>query len=179
MENARLVHTSLHGISFDEHGRGNMGRKQEYQVKLSTEERDYLIETLSNGVKNARMLTRIRILLKADENWTGAETANALDVGQATVERVRKRYSQEGLESAINRKPPNREYKRKIDGKTEAHLVALVCGEPPAGHADWTLRLLAEQLVILEQVEIESVSHETVRRVLKKTNSSLGRRKNG
>lgn len=156
-----------------------MGRKQEYQVKLSAEERDHLINTLSNGVENARKLTRIRILLKANENWTGAETANALDVGQATVERVRKRYSQEGLDSAINRKPPNREYARKIDGKTEAHLIALVCGDPPPGYANWNLRLLAERLVILDQVEIESVSHETVRRVLKKTNLSLGKRKNG
>ena len=86
-------------------------------MKLSAEERDHLINTLSNGVENARKLTRIRILLKANENWTGAETANALDVGQATVERVRKRYSQEGLDSAINRKPPNREYERKIDGQ--------------------------------------------------------------
>lgn len=156
-----------------------MGRKQEYQVKLSKEERDHLINMLSNGVENARKLARARILLKADENWTGAETANALDVGQATVERVRKRYCQEGLDSAINRKPPNREYERKIDGKTEAHLVALVCGDPPSGHAHWNLRLLAEKLVTLEQVEIESVSYETVRRVLKKTNLSLGRRKNG
>lgn len=156
-----------------------MGRKQEYPVKLLTEERDHLIDIMSNGVENARKLTRARILLKADENWTGIETARALDVGEATVERVRKRYSQEGLDSAINRKPPNREYERKIDGKTEAHLVALVCGEAPAGHADWTLRLLAEQLVTLEQVEIESVSHETVRQVLKKTNLSLGRRQNG
>lgn len=156
-----------------------MGRKQEYQVKLSVEERDHLIDMMSNGVENTRKLTRARILLKADENWTGAETANALNVGQATVERIRKRYSQEGLESAINRKPTNREYERKIDGKAEAHLVALVCGAPPSGYADWTLRLLAEQLVILEQVEIESVSHETVRRVLKKTNLSPGKRRNG
>lgn len=156
-----------------------MGRKQEYQVKLSVEERDHLINMTSNGVENARKLTRARILLKADENWTGAETANALDVGQATVERIRKRYSQEGLESAINRKPTIREYERKIDGKTEAHLIALVCGDPPSGHADWTLRLLAEHLVTLEQVEIESVSYETVRRVLKKTNLSPGKRENG
>ncbi len=156
-----------------------MGRKQEYAVKLSGEEREHLINLMSNGVESARKLTRARILLKADESWTGVETARALNVGQATVERVRKRYSQEGLESTINRKPPNREYERKIDGKTEAHLVALVCSEPPAGHADWTLRLLAEQLVTIEPVEIEAVSYETVRQVLKKTNLSLGKRKNG
>lgn len=156
-----------------------MGRQQEYQVKLSGEERKHLINLISNGVENARKLTRARILLKADEDWTSAETARALDVGQATVERVRKRYSQEGLDSAINRKPPNRTYERKIDGKTEAHLVALVCGEAPAGHADWTLRLLAEELVALEQVELESISHETVRQTLKKTNLSPGKSKSG
>lgn len=156
-----------------------MGRPQEYQVKLSAEERKHLINLVSNGVENARKLTRARILLRADEGWTGTETARALDVGQATVERVRKRYHQEGLENAINRKPPKREYERKIDGKTEAHLVALVCGEAPEGYAAWTLRLLAEELVALEQVELESISHETVRQVLKKTNLSLGKSKNG
>ena len=156
-----------------------MGRTQEYQVKLSADERKHLINLVSNGVENARKLTRARILLKADEGWTGVETARALDVGQATVERVRKRYSQEGLDSTINRKPPNRAYERKIDGKTEAHLVALVCGEAPAGYADWTLRLLAAELVALEQVELESISHETVRQALKKTNLSLGKSKNG
>lgn len=156
-----------------------MGRTQEYHVKLSAEERKHLINLVSNGVENARKLTRARILLKADESWTDAETARALDVGVATVERVRKRYSQEGLDSAINRRPPNRAYARKIDGKTEAHLVALVCGAAPAGAADWSLRLLAAELVALEQVELESISHETVRQTLKKTNLSLGKSKNG
>jgi transposase len=156
-----------------------MGRQQEYKVKLSAEERKHLINLVSSGVENARKLTRARILLKADEGWTGAETARALDVGQTTVERVRKRYSLDGLDRAINRKPSSREYERKIDGKTEAHLIALVCGEAPAGYAGWTLRLLAEELVALEQVEIKSVSHETVRQTLKKTNLSLGKSKNG
>jgi transposase len=156
-----------------------MGRTQAYPVKLSAEERKHLIKLLSHGVENARKLTRARILLKANESWTDAEIARALDVGLATVERVRKRYSQEGLDSAINRRPSNRAYKRKIDDKTEAHLVALLGDAPPEGSAGWTLRLLAAELVALEQVELESISHETVRQALKKTNLSLGKSKNG
>jgi transposase len=134
---------------------------------------------VSSGIESSRKLTHARILLKADEGWTDSAIANALDVGVATIERVRKRYNGAGVDAALNRKAPDREYERKIDGKTEAHLVALVCGEPPAGYADWSLRLLAERLVALEQVEIASVSHETVRLVLKKTRLSLGKNKNG
>jgi hypothetical protein len=87
------------------------------------------------------------------------------------VARVRKRYVQEGLEAALNRRPPNREYQRKLDGKQEAHLLALACSQPPEGRARWSLRLLADRLVELEVVE--EVSYQTVRRILKKTNSSL------
>jgi len=156
-----------------------MGRKQENPIRLSAEAREHLRNMLSGGIESSRKLSHVRILLKADEGWTDSAIANALDVGVATVERVRKRYSVAGLDAALNRKAPEREYERKIDGKTEAHLVALVCGEPPAGYADWSLRLLAERLVALEQVEITSVSHETVRLVLKKTRLSLGKNKNG
>jgi transposase len=118
-------------------------------------------------------------LLKADEGWTDAEIAQALDVGRATVGRVRQRYSAGGLERALPRKPPARQYGRKIDGQTEAHLVALVCSPPPAGYGEWTLRLLADRLVTLEQVELASVSHETVRQVLKKMNLNPGKSRNG
>ena len=82
--------------------------------------------------------------------------------------RIRARYVNEGLHAAISRKPPQRVYERKMDGKHEAHLIALVCGKPPEGRASWSLRLLAERFVQLEQVEIDSISHETVRQVLKK-----------
>jgi transposase len=119
------------------------------------------------------------MLLKADEGWTDEAIAEALDMGSATVGRVRQRYCEEGLSRAINRKRPEREYERKIDGEVEAHLVALVCGAPPRGQAEWSLRLLAERLVQLEQVELDSVSHETVRQALKKTRSSRGASKNG
>ncbi len=156
-----------------------MGRKQEYQVKLSQSERDHLENLISAGTEKARKLTRARILLKANVGWTDEETAKALDVGMPTIGRIRKRYATEGLNAALNRKPTRRQYERKIDGAVEAQLIALTCGEPPAGYARWSLRLLSKQLVTLEQVEIESVSHETVRQVLKKTNSSPGRTSNG
>lgn len=156
-----------------------MGRKQEYQVKLSRSERDHLENLVSTGTEKARKLTRARILLKADAGWVDEEIAKALDVSRPTVERIRKRYVTEGLDTALNRKKPRRRYERKIDGADEAHLIALTCSEPPKGYARWSLRLLSERLVTLEQVEVESVSHETVRQVLKKTNSSLGRTSNG
>ena len=156
-----------------------MGRKQEYQVKLPKTERDHLENLISTGTEKARKLTRARILLKADRGWTDKEIAKALDVGLPTVGRIRTRYATEGLDTALNRKPTRRQYERKIDGATEAQLIALTCGQPPEGYARWSLRLLSERLVRLEQVEVESVSHETVRQVLKKTNSSPGRTSNG
>lgn len=156
-----------------------MGRKQEYQVKLSQSERDHLENLVSTGTEKARKLTRARILLKADAGWVDEEIANALDVSRPTVGRIRKRYATEGLDTALNRKKSSRLYGRKIDGADEAQLIALTCSEPPKGYARWSLRLLSERLVTLEQVEVESVSHETVRQVLKKTNSSLGRTSNG
>jgi transposase len=156
-----------------------MPRKKVYEVKLSCPERDHLINLISSGTENARKLTRGRILLKADEDWTDDLISQALDVGIATVGRIRRKYAEGGLDNALNRQPSRRQYERKIDGKSEAHLVALVCGEPPEGYAHWTLRLLADRLVKLEQVEVESVSHETIRQVLKKTTLSPGKTSNG
>jgi transposase len=158
---------------------GKMGRKKTYEVNLSQAERDHLENLTSAGIEKARKLTRARILLKADEGWTDNEIGQALDVGTATMERIRKKYADEGLDGALNRKPTSRQQERKIDGATEAHLITLACSKPPEGFARWTLNLLAERLVRLEQVEIESVSSETVRRALKKTNLSPGRTNNG
>jgi DNA-binding transcriptional ArsR family regulator len=93
-----------------------------------------------------------------------------VEVSQPTVSRVRKQYFEEGLEAALNRRPPKREYHRKLDGEREARLVALACSQPPGGHARWSLRMLADRLVELEIVE--DISHQTVRRTLKKTNLS-------
>ena len=152
---------------------------KKYIVTLTPEEQDTLRQMLSAGEEKARKLTRARILLKADEGWTDKAICQALDVHTATVERARRRFVEEGFKAALNRRPPRRDYTRKLDGKAEAHLIALACSSPPEGQKQWTLRLLAEKLVTLEQVDIDSVSHETVRQVLKKTNSNLGRRSNG
>lgn len=141
--------------------------KKKYIVSLAPEEREKLQKLISSGEARARKLTRARILLKADEGWTDKAISRALDVGTATVGRVRKRFVETGLE-AINRRKGRRRYERKIDGKAEAYLIALACSAPPEGRKRWTLRLLADRLVRLEEVDIESVSHETVRQALKK-----------
>ena len=153
--------------------------RKRYIVKLSSEERDDLHRLVSAGRDRARKLAHARILLKADESWTDKSIHQAFDVGMSTIARVRRRFAQEGLQAALNRRPPNREYKRKLDGSDEAHLIALACSPPPEGRSRWTLRLLSEELVTLEQVEVGSVSYQTVRRVLKKTNSSHGRSSDG
>ena len=148
-----------------------------YIVTLTSEERATLRELISSGKATARKLSHARILLKADGSegspgWNDAAISQALDVGTATVERVRKRFVEEGLEAALGRHSPRREYKRKLDGDGEAHLIALACSESPEGSARWTLRLLADRMVALEY--IDELSYQTVRRVLKKTNLSLG-----
>jgi transposase len=153
--------------------------RKKYIVDLTAEEREELEGLLSAGVASTRKLTRARILLKADEDWTDAAISEALDVGTATVERVRKRFVEWGGIQAIERRKPRRHYERKLDGEAEAYLVALACSAPPEGRERWTLQLLADQLVTLEAVDIESISYETVRRVLKKTGLSLGATSNG
>jgi transposase len=156
-----------------------VGMAKKYIVTLTEEEREYLHQMLSSGEERVRKLTRARILLKADENWTDEAIHQALDVGISTIERVRRRFVEEGLEAALNRRPSTRRYERLLDGKAEAHLIALACSPPPEGRKHWSLRLLAEKLVALEQVDVDSVSHETVRQVLKKTNLNLGRKSAG
>jgi homeodomain-containing protein len=152
-------------------------RKTKYAVELTEEERARLRTLIGRGAAPARALTHARILLKADQGeggpaWADAAIAGALEVHPATVARVRRAFVEDGLDAALTRKSPDRVYARAIDGKAEAHLVALACGAPPAGRERWTLRLLAAELVRLEVVE--SVSHETVRRTLKQTSSSRG-----
>lgn len=148
-----------------------------YRVTLSETERQELQALLSKGRAAARKLTRARILLLADQADDGPakqdpEIVDALGCGRATVERVRKQFVEEGLEATLNPKPTTRTYERRLDGKAEAHLVAMACGAPPEGRARWTLRLLADRMVGLGQVE--SLSYETVRQTLKKTSLSLG-----
>jgi hypothetical protein len=150
---------------------------QKYFIKLTCEERSYLEKLVSTGEAPARKLRRARILLKSDcseggPNWTYEAICDAFDVNSRTVMNIRKAFSEGGLEQALNRKTPEREYERRLDGHAEAHLVAMVCGEVPNGYDRWTLRLLQERFVKLEIVE--SVSHETIRATLKKMNLSLG-----
>jgi transposase len=148
-------------------------------VTLTQEERERLRHMLSCGKEGVRRLTRARILLKAVEGWTDKAIHEALDVGLSTIERTRRRFVEEGLEAALNRRPSTRRYEHKLDGNAEAYLIALACSAPPAGRKKWSLRLLADTLVTLEQVDLDSVSHETVRQALKKTSSSPGGRSNG
>lgn len=156
-----------------------MGRRQQYKVHLTSEERNYLLDILSGGTAKVRKLKRAQILLKADDGWTDQQIADALNVGWATAGRIRKRYAEQGLEAAINDKKRNRVYDRKMDGEVEARLTVLASSSPPKGRERWTLRLLADKLVALEEVPFDSVSHETIRRTLKKTNSSPGKRRSG
>jgi Homeodomain-like domain len=151
--------------------------RKRYTVRLSEEERARLHTLIGQGVAPARALTHARILLKANQGeagpgWTDAAIAVALEVNPATVARIRQQYVTAGLDAALHRKPPAREYRRRLDGAQEARLVALACSAPPEGHKRWTLRLLADRLVELEVVE--AVSYETVRQALKQTGSSRG-----
>ena len=152
---------------------------KKYIVDLTTEEGTDLESRLRGGEMGVRKVKRIQILLKADEGWTDERIAEALDVGLSTVERTRRKFVERGLEGAITNRRPRRKYPRKLDGRAEAHLIALACGSVPEGYARWSLRLLADELVKVEGIEIETISHETVRQALKKTNLSLGARNNG
>jgi transposase len=147
-------------------------------IVLTAEQRRDLEALIKAGQAPARKITRARILLKADcgpqgPRWSNRQIHEALDVGESTVCRARQSFAQGGLEAALNRRPqPPRAEKRKLDGEQEAHLVALMCNQPPQGYERWSMRLVADKLVELEIVE--SVSHETVRQVLKKTHSNRG-----
>jgi hypothetical protein len=143
-----------------------------YRVILSESQRAELRGLLGSGVAPARMLTRARILLKADHGeggagWSDAAIAGALDVNPSTVLRVRRQFVTAGLAATLERKRPDRVYERALDGAQEARLIALACAETPDGADRWSLRLLADELVRLEVVE--AISHETVRQTLKKT----------
>ena len=150
---------------------------KKYRVQLSGEEQEELKGLVSRGRAAAYKQTHARILLLSDERQEyGAmkdeEIARVLKVGIATVGRVRQRCVEEGLEKALGRKEQLRRRQKKLDGQGEAHLVAMACSQPPEGRVSWTLQLLADGLVRREIVA--SISPETVRQTLKKTNSSLG-----
>ena len=147
---------------------------KKYIVRLSGEERKSLNRLVSSGKGPARMFTRARILLKADvgeggPGWPDEKIAEALDITIQTIERVRKQLVEDGLEAVLNRrKYVQKVSRKKLDGDAEAHLIALACTDAPEGYTRWSLRLLANRMVELGYVE--SISHEAVRRVLKKTN---------
>lgn len=149
-----------------------------YKVTLSKEEREELMAIINKGYHTSQKFRNAYILLNCDEGKysekvTNEQISKVLKVGMRTIDRVKKRFIEEGFESVLERKPPEREYERKADGEVEAHLITLCCSEPPQGYAKWSLRLLADKMVELQYVE--SFSYETVRRILKKTNYSLGK----
>ena len=149
---------------------------KKYIVTLTAEERQDLHDLIAAGKAAAQKLAHARILLKADAAdggpaWPDHRIAEALEVSHATVERVRQRFVEQGLEAALVRKPQQRPSRQPaLDGRAEARLIALACSKPPDGRKSWTMRLLADKLVELEVVP--AISDETVRRVLKKTCSS-------
>ena len=151
---------------------------KKYRVKLTEGERDYLLQLTSRGKVAARKLNHAKVLLHADEAsektrmLKDASIARAVHVSLKSIERIRKRFVEEGLESALNPKVQKRRRPKKLDGEAEAFLIATACSMAPEGYSDWTLQLLADRLVECEIVD--SISGECVRQTLKKTNLSLG-----
>jgi hypothetical protein len=145
-----------------------------YLVVLNEEQRQHLEKLTSSGNVSARQMKRAQILLKSDVpvNWSYERIMEAFDVSAVTVAKVRKTFVKQGLEVALQRKKPEREYEHVLDGESEAHLIALACSEPPTGRKHWSLRLLQDRFVKLGHVD--NISYETIRRVLKKTNSNPG-----
>ncbi len=137
-----------------------------YKVTLTQTERDELMRIIKKGSHSTQTYRNAHILLNCDEGEqsdkiTNAEMARVLKVGMRTIDRIKKRFVEEGFESCLKRKASTRTYEKKVDGDTEAHLIAISCNEPPKGFSKWTLRMLADKMVELKYVE--SLSHETVR----------------
>mgnify|MGYP005849978547 CR=1 FL=1 len=142
-----------------------------HEVKLTPKERKRLLSIVIKGVNKAAVIRRAHILLKSDEGKTDREISALLYVSQDTVRNTRVRFCQDGLEAALHDKPhPPRG--TVLDAQQEAYLVAVACSDPPAGHERWTMELLAQRLI--QDEVVVSISAETVRLVLKKTNLSLG-----
>jgi hypothetical protein len=153
--------------------------KVKYRLALTQDEREQLNAIVAKGKHSSQKVLNALILLNCDEEAPESRTRTEVDIAEVLhvsamkMHRVKRRFVEEGLDIALNGHRGQRTYERKADGEFEAHLVALSCSEPPPGHVRWSLRLLADKLVELEYVD--NVSHETIRRVLKKTSSSLGR----
>lgn len=149
-----------------------------YTIKLTKSEVEELQEIIHKGCHTSQTFRAAYILLNCDEGKyadkvTNEQISKVLKVGMRTIDRVKKRFVEEGMEALLERRPPNRVYERKLDGDAEAKLVTLCCSEPPKGYAKWSLRLLADKMVELKHVE--SISHVAVRNVLKKTNLNPGK----
>lgn len=153
-----------------------MSRKPIFIVKLTKEDREYLTQFIDRGKASARSLARARILLMADEERSSNEIAEVLRTTRVRVNRIRKRYCQEGLDSALNEKPRSGA-PPKIDGTIELQVTLLACSEPPEGRSSWTMQLIADKLVELGTVE--SISAMSIHRTLKKVKPSLGRKSDG
>ena len=144
-----------------------------YKVTLNAQERAMLQEIATRGKHSSQKVLNTLILLSCDQGpfqdrrLTNQQIAEALPVSMKKIDRVKRRFVENGLDAALDKQKAKRTYVRKADGDVEAHLIALSCGKPPQGHARWSLRLLADQMVELDYVD--SISHETVRKVLKKT----------
>ncbi len=150
---------------------------KKYIVKLTAQEKQQLEQLLNQGKAAARKLTHARILLKANcsqeqGGWTDQAIHQAIDVSLSTITRVRQTFVEQGLDAALQPKASSQLRLRKLDGVAEARLIACCCSQPPTGRKEWTLRLLADEMIKLDYVD--SISHETVRQVLKKMKSSLG-----
>ena len=145
---------------------------KKYTVTLTKDEREALDALTSKGKHKSQKILNALILLGCDEGEYQKETstneviANVLNISMRKIDRVKKRFVEDGLETALNGRKGSRTYAKKVDGDFEAHLVALSCSEPPEGFVRWSLRLLADKVVELEY--IDSISHETIRRILKK-----------
>lgn len=153
-----------------------------YTIKLTKPELDELMRIINKGIHTSQTFRTAYILLNCDEGEysqkvTNEQISKVLKVGMRTIDRVKKRFIEQGLEACLERKPTTRIYENKVDGDVESKLIALCCGEPPEGRSKWSLRLLADKLVELKYVNY--ISHVTVGEVLKKTNLSPGRRKPG
>jgi len=154
---------------------------KKYIVTLSEDERKALSELASKGKQKSQKILDALILLGCDEGEyqtkrsTNEEIARVLHISMRKIDRVKKRFVEEGFDVALNRRKGSRIYAKKTDGEFEAHLVALSCSEPPEGFARWSLRLLSDKVVELNY--IESISHETIRRILKKRNQTLETRR--
>lgn len=149
-----------------------------YTVKLTKGEVDELHSIINKGSHTSQTFRVAYILLNCDEGKfshkvTNEQISRVLKVGMRTIDRVKKRFMEEGLEAVLERRATSRAYERKLDGEVEAKLVTLCCSDPPKGYARWSLRLLADKMVELKYVE--NISHVTVRSVLKKTNLNLGK----